>query len=92
MTSLAFLTRSAIGGAFMTLVVALSGCDTTGACVSSGASDYEICNNDWVQSDCDKLSPAKFYAGQTCAELGYTMACSKAEHNCWCRVGDPYCP
>jgi hypothetical protein len=77
------------------LLITLSGCGSSsnggGACENSGASAYELCNENIDESHCNMLSPAKWEPGQTCNELGYTMPCSSG-HQCYCKPGDPYCP
>ncbi len=70
-------------------VACLAGCGSSGgACVEANS----ICHNGFAESECNILSPYTFYAGQTCAQVGYTQACSSGNNNCYCRTGYQYCP
>jgi hypothetical protein len=77
------------------LIMLSNGCSGSdgsgGACENSGASAYELCNENIDESHCNMLSPAKYVPGKTCSDLGYTMPCSSG-HKCYCMPGDPYCP
>ena len=75
------------------LLAALPECGGSGGvCEESGASDYELCSEKIDESHCNMLSPATWFPGTTCADLGYTVPCPSESAGCFCKVGDPYCP
>lgn len=96
-----------IAAVVLALFVGLAGCDPTGTCVQTAT---PLCHEGWAKSDCENLAAQAadagatntfvFYGSQTCTELGFTQACSRAETCsagagsacCSCMPNNPYCP
>ena len=73
------------------LVVCGLGCGAdSGACLTGNGICDQSPPRSFDSSTC--VSPWVWYAGKTCADIGYTQACPTEKAGCYCQATYKYCP